>query len=111
MIDKASGNTVICTFRVIPETEPEFFALLKAHWPMLKRLKLVEETPPPVRYHATEQGRPLVVEIFTWRSSEAAASAHSHPEVSEMWNRIEDLVEERDGRPKWDFPHFTLLEL
>jgi len=110
MTDKTSGNSVICTFRVGPEREPEFFALLKDHWPMLKRLKLVEDTP-PVRYHATEQGRPVVVEIFTWLNSESAAAAHSHPEVSEIWSRMEKMVEERDGKPMWDFPHFTLLEL
>ena len=110
MTDKTSGNSVMCTFRVRPEMEPEFFELLKDHWPMLKRLNLVDDTS-PVRYHATEQGRPVVVEIFTWRSPEAALAAHSNPEVSEVWGRMEKMVEERDGKPMWDFPHFTLLEL
>jgi hypothetical protein len=33
--------------------------------------------------------------------------AHEHPDVLMIWEAIDPLLEDRDGRPKWEFPHFA----
>jgi hypothetical protein len=32
--------------------------------------------------------------------------AHEHPDVLMIWEAMDPLLEDRDGRPKWEFPHF-----
>lgn len=102
------AHTVVCTFRVRPECEAEFRELLAAHWPTLDRLDLVDPADPPQRLRGEEDGRPVYVEIFTWKEG-AARAAHEHPEVAQVWERMGALVEARDAGPKWSFPHFERL--
>ena len=52
-----------------------------------------------------------MIEIFEWASLDAARRAHVHPKVSEIWERMGALCEDRGGRPGMEFPHFQLLEL
>jgi hypothetical protein len=33
--------------------------------------------------------------------------AHEHPDVLMIWEAMDPLLEDRDGRPKWEFPHFA----
>ena len=39
------------------------------------------------------------------------ARAHEHPDVLTLWERMDPLLEERDGRPKWEFPHYLPQDL
>jgi hypothetical protein len=55
--------------------------------------------------HEKKDGAPLVIEIFEWVDSDASARAHTHPEISGVWEAMGPLCEERDGRPSMDFPH------
>ena len=48
-----SGNSktpvvAMCTYRIKNGKEEEFVGLLGRHWPTLRDLELVEDTPPPV---------------------------------------------------------------
>jgi hypothetical protein len=99
-------ETVIARYRVQAEREPEFRALLARHWPALHRLELVTDVP---ARHFRRADQPAgsttvdVVEIFEWVSAEAARVAHTHPEVSPIWERMGELTTEME------FPHFEEL--
>jgi hypothetical protein len=104
-------ETVIAIYRVRAEKEQEFFALLRQHYPVLTRLGLVTDEKPIV-YRGTEHGGgPIVFEVFTWKDGEAPATAHHSPEVGRIWEAMGTMVEERDGKPKFEFPHVTKLDL
>jgi hypothetical protein len=106
------SETVICHYRVRRGDEAEFEDLLGRHWPSLRDLELAT-TAPPVHYVGTEDGieGPLYVEIFEWADADAAGRAHVHPSISEIWERMGVLCEDRGGRPMFEFPHFQRLEL
>lgn len=114
MGDKKGGKdpeTVIATYRVRNDREAEFLDILRRHYPVLKRLDLVTGDP-PVIYRGFESGGGLIIyEIFTWKSGEAAGVAHEIPDVMKIWEAMGTLVEERDGRPKFWFPHVKKLDL
>ena len=100
---------VICLYRVAPGREAEFTRLLERHWPTLRALDLVTDTPAR-HYRGEEQGGgPLFVEIFEWKSEAASGIAHEHPEVMAIWEPMDKLTEERGGRPNMEFPHVQPL--
>ncbi len=110
---KNEPETVICTYRVKASARSAFVELLKEHWPTLHAAGLVTDT--PVRHYVGEGGRgetpgPVFVEIFEWTSAEAPNVAHNTPEVMRVWEGMGQLVEERDGRPAMEFPHFAPFE-
>lgn len=115
MTTNASGGapeTVICQFRVKPGSEDAFTDLLRRHWKVLRELELA--TPKPNQcYVGSERGieGPLFVEIFEWVDAEASGRAHQHPAVSEVWEAMTPLCEERGGKPAMEFPHFQPLDV
>ena len=50
-------------------------------------------------------------EIFTWKNAEAPGIAHQTPDVAKVWEAMGTMTEERDGRPKFFFPHVEKLDL
>jgi hypothetical protein len=96
-------ETVICTYRVRDDAEREFAGLLGGHWRALRDLGFVRDEKPLV-FRGTDGGL-TYVEIFTWVEG-GFEQAHEHPDVLAMWERMDPLLEERGGRPKWEFPHF-----
>jgi hypothetical protein len=97
-----ANETVMCTYRVRPEAEEDFLALLSGHWRTLHRLGFVTDEAPLVFRRLDE---PTYVEIFTWVEG-GFQQAHEHPEVLGIWEPMDPLLEERDGRPQWEFPHY-----
>lgn len=89
----------------------ELEALLGEHLPVLRRLELVTDRP-SILVKAKNR---TYIEIFEWRSKEAAGVAHEHPEVARVWEamgRIADFpgldsLEEAAGK----FPHFEPVNL
>jgi hypothetical protein len=100
-----ASTTVICLYRVTPGREGEFTTLLERHWPTLRALDLVTDSPPKHYRGAEQGGGPLFVEIFDWKSEEASRLAHEHPEVMAIWEPMDKLTEKRNGRPNMEFPH------
>lgn len=98
-------ETVICLYRVKSGQEDEFTGLLERHWPALRELGLATEQAPAHYRGAEQSGEPLFVEIFQWASADAAGLAHEHPEVMAIWEPMDKLTEQRDGRPNMEFPH------
>lgn len=100
-----SPETVVATYRVQAAREAEFLELLRRHWPTLRALDLVTDDPPTVYRGEEEEGGPIVFEIFTWKDGRAPETAHHTPQVARIWEAMGTLVEERGGKPKFEFPH------
>ena len=96
-------ETVICTYRVRSDKEHEFRALLSSHWDTLHELGFVTDER-ATAFRSLDE--PTYVEIFTWVEG-GFGRAHEHPDVLAIWEQMDPLLEERGGRPKWEFPHFT----
>jgi hypothetical protein len=96
-------ETVICTYRVRAAAEDQFRELLGQHWSPLRELAFVPGDRSTVLREV--DGEPTYVEIFTWVDG-GFGRAHEHPDVLTLWERMDPLLEERDGRPKWEFPHY-----
>lgn len=103
-------ETVIAIYRVRADREKEFMALMRRHYPTLSRLGLVTGDRPVV-YRGMEKGAPILFEIFTWKDGKAPDTAHELPEVMRIWEAMGSMVEERDGRPKFEFPHVDRVDL
>lgn len=103
-----ANQTVIGTFRVRPESEGDFTELLARHWPTLHDLGFVTSDP-SVIYRGLDDGL-TYVEIFTWASG-GYEHAREHPAVLAIWGQLDGLLEDRDGRPKWEFPHYERVQL
>lgn len=100
----AKPQAVIAIYRVKATEEERFMELLERHHPALLSLGLVTEEPPTI-YRGEEDGQPIVFEIFSWKSAKSPGLAHQLPEVMAIWEPMGTLVEERDGKPKMQFPH------
>ena len=108
----ATPATVVCIYRVAPGNEAAFTKLLERHWPVLCELGLATKKP-PTHYRGAEQqgGRPLFFEIFEWVSEDASGLAHQHPDVMEIWERMDKLTEARGEKPNMEFPHVRELDV
>jgi len=101
-------ETVIGTFRVRPDAETEFAALLERHWPTLHDLGFVTDDLPAI-YRSIDGGL-TYVEIFTW-AEDGYEHAREHPDVLAIWGAMDALLEDRRGQPKWEFPHYERVRL
>jgi len=83
------------TYRPKKGKESELFALVKKHWPTLRRTGLVTGDPATV-YRATDKrsGAVYFVEIFSWRDEKASGIAHQTPEVMAVWEPMGAILEE-----------------
>ncbi len=100
-------ETVICTYRVREGSQAAFETLLSKHWQTLHELGFVTGDESLVLRHHEES---TYVEIFTWLDG-GLDQAHRHPDVLAIWEPMEPLLEDRDGRPKWEFPHYRPVTL
>ncbi|HEY7596812.1 MAG TPA: hypothetical protein VH969_26940 [Actinophytocola sp.] len=104
--------TAIAHYRVRDGHVDEFLDLVGRHGPILRKLGLVTDEPTRVYLgHEKESADPLVIEIFEWIDDDAAGRAHTHPEVSEVWEAMDPLCEERAGRPSMEFPHLRAVSV
>lgn len=103
-----ANETVICTYRVRPDSEDRFIDLLSRHWRTLHELGFVTDEQSLV-FRSLDDG-PTYVEIFSWVEG-GFGQAHEHPDVLAIWEPMEPLLEDRDGRPRWEFPHFERVLL
>jgi hypothetical protein len=102
-----ANETVICTYRVRDDAEEAFAALIHRHWETLHQLGFVTDERSVVFRKLDE---PTYVEMFTWVEG-GFDRAHEHPDVLALWERMDPLLEDRDGRPKWEFPHYRAVTL
>jgi hypothetical protein len=101
-------ETVVVTFHVREGKEAEMEKLLREdHWPLLRRLSLVRESP-HVLVRGKEAGeKPYFREVLTWRDHDTPDNAP--PEVEAVWKRMHDFVEKRGGAPAIEIEEVDLL--
>lgn len=107
----ATSETVMCIYRVKPGQEEEFLKLVRRHWPKLRELGMVTDTPSMVYRGLDTKGRPFFVEIFEWMSGAVPAKAHEHPEVMAIWEPMDAMCESREGLPNMEFPQIERVDL
>lgn len=101
-------ETVLVTFHVREGKEADMERLLREdHWPLLRRLDLVFESPHVLVRAVESGGKPCFREILTWRNHDIPDNAP--PEVQAVWKRMYDFVEKRDGSPAIEIDEVDLL--
>jgi hypothetical protein len=106
-LQDSGTETVISTYRVKPGSEAEFTKVIQSHWPTLLRLGLVEPQPHVVLRGSDDGGKPIFVEVLTWKDSDAPDNAP--PEVRKIWAQMELLCEPRAGHRGIEFPEFQIV--
>jgi hypothetical protein len=102
----------IAQYRVKPGAEEQFTDVLRQHTSTLRSLGLITDR--PVEVFLGEEKKidgPLFVEIFEWVSTDASSEAHTHPQVTQLWETMSQLCESRGGRPMFEFPNVRALAL
>ncbi|MGH9390349.1 MAG: hypothetical protein ACRD1Z_12100, partial [Vicinamibacteria bacterium] len=84
---------VLCIYRVQQAKEKEFESLLEKHWPTLRDVGLVSETPARWYRGNARDGKRRFVEIFEWKDGEAAGVAHQSPRVMSIWEPMGALAD------------------
>ena len=92
-------ETVHVTYHVKPGKLDEFLTALKEHHPACLKLGLVLAQPHLILSGKEDEGKPVVIEILTWKDSDAPDSVPDHhPEIKAIWDRLNALVEKRGGK-------------
>jgi hypothetical protein len=105
---KTNDQVVVCTYRVKAGREREFIALLKRHWPTLRKLGLAHDEPRMALQGRDSDKTSCFVEVFAWKDR-GFELAHQHPEVLALWEPMEQMCEARGGHPATEFPHYFVL--
>jgi len=100
-------ETVLITFRPKPQAEQELADVIARHWQEARRLDLVLATPHLTLRGRDGAGRVVLTEVLTWRDARIPDAAP--PAILEIWKRMNELVEERDGRAGLVFDAVTVL--
>lgn len=95
--------TVLCLYRVRSDGLEEFRRLLERHWPTLHAAGLVTDEKAVHWRSEDRQGRPVVVERFTWKDGSMPERAHERPDVMAVWEPMGALCEDRPGFPSMEF--------
>jgi hypothetical protein len=94
------AETVHIAYHVQPGKLDEFLKAVAEQYPACVKLGLVLATPHLVMTGKEDGGKPVVIEVLTWRDGDAPDSvAQTYPQVLAIWNRMNALVEKRGGRP------------
>jgi hypothetical protein len=101
-------ETVFVTYHVRAGKEAEMERLMREdHWPLLRRLGLVHETPHVLVRGTEADGKPFLREVLTWRDHDTPDNAP--PEVEAVWKHMYDFVEKRGGAPAIEIQEVDLL--
>jgi hypothetical protein len=100
-------ETVIVTYRAKQGTESELARTIGDHWQTARRLNLVEQSPHMLLKVNDDGGRVHFVEIFSWRDASIPDSAP--PPIHALWDKLNSLVESRDGRAGLEFTEATIV--
>jgi len=102
-------ETVHVTYHVQEGKLGAFLDALRPQYPACRKLGLVLAQPHFI-LSGSEDGKPVVVEILTWRDGAAPDSVpEEHPEILAIWNRLNGLVEKRNGKPGIEIEPMTVV--
>ena len=93
-------ETVHVSYHVQAGKLDQFLDVLKQHYPTCRKDGLVLASPHLILSGKEDGGKPVVVEILTWRDGDAPDNvAEKNPDVLAIWNKLGSLVEKRNGKP------------
>jgi hypothetical protein len=102
---------VLALYRPHEGKDAELRRLIAQHLPTLRRLELVTDR--PAILVRSEDG--TYIEIFEWRTAEAADLAHQHPEVARVWEAMGQVADfptlDALAEARKTFPHFQPVNL
>jgi quinol monooxygenase YgiN len=104
---QSTPETVLATFRVKPDQLSAFLKLMPEYWAALRAQDLVLADPHLV-LQGEEHGRPTVVEVFSWKDHDAPE--HVPAQIQKYWDKINEMVETRDGHPGVEFPEMSIVK-
>lgn len=90
---KAKPVSNLCIYRVKKGKEAAFTAILKRHWPALRKAGLAAADKPTAWRGHGKDGKAVFFELFQWRDAEAIQSAHALPEVMAVWEPMGALCD------------------
>ena len=103
-------ETVHVTYHVQSGKLDEFLAALGEHYPAGRKLGIVLAEPHLVLAGKEDGGLPVVIEILTWRDADAPDDvAQKYPSVQAIWDRLNALVEKRNGKPAIDIDEMEII--
>jgi hypothetical protein len=103
-------ETVHVTYHVQSGKRDEFLAALGEHYPAGRKLGIVLAEPHIVLAGKEDREHPVVIEILTWRDADAPDNVtRKYPTVRAIWDRLNALVEKRDGKPAIDIVEMEIV--
>jgi hypothetical protein len=103
-------ETVHVTYHVQSGKLDEFLAVLRQHYPAGRKLGIVLAEPHLILAGKEDGGHPVVIEILTWRDADAPDNVtRKYPTVRAIWDRLNALVEKRDGKPAIDINEMEIV--
>lgn len=104
-------EVVFAVYRPNQGKREELLKLVQKHVPTLRRLGLATDRP-EILVSAIDG---TFIEVFEWKSNEAARMAHEHPEVAKIWEAMgaigSFLPLAEVSETKKAFCHFTPVNL
>ena len=103
-------ETVHVTYHVQEGKLDEFLAVLRQHYPACRKLGLILAEPHLILSGKEDGGKPVVIEILTWKDGDAPDSVpEHHPDVKKIWDGLNSLVEKRSGKPGIEIDEMDLV--
>ena len=105
------AQVVIAAYRPKPGREKDLEEIVRKHVPLLRKAGLATARPVTLLRSFTDG---TLLEIFEWVDVESAQKAHTHPEVSKLWDAFADAADMLSlgdlCESKRPFPHFQAVE-
>ena len=98
---KEQPETIMATFRAKPGNETALQSLIEFHWTTARRLNAIRPELHVTVRGTEENDRTYFVHIFTWRDARIPDAAP--PEIRSIWDRMNTMVEARNGHPGIEF--------
>ena len=96
----AAPETVHVIYHVQPGRLDELLDVVARQYPAGRRAGIMLAEPHLVLSGREDGGRPVVIEILTWRDGDDADDVSTkYPEIKALWDRMAALVEKRGGKP------------
>src|SRR5437899_12917897 len=103
-------ETMHVTYHVQTGKLEEFLSVLKQHHPACRKLGLVLAEPHLILSGKEDEGKPVVIEILTWKDGDAPDSVPKHhPDIKKIWDRLNALVEKRGEKPGIDIDEMEIV--
>lgn len=100
-------ETVLATFYLKPDKVNDFFKMMPEYWQLLRKLDLVDGEPNLLLRGNDAGGKPIAIEIFTWKHTSTPDNAPAA--VQQYWNQMNEMVEKRNGHQGIEFPEVHIV--